>query len=99
MKKSALELFVKAFLKTHNKGSAPDKFIQKAIALIQIKLSNPCCTDVNAVIDLKTQFNNTLTIGVAKILNTVPLKNNVASYQRTVTILQNYIGIGGCCVQ
>lgn len=99
MKKSALELFVRAFLKSHNNKSAPKKFIQKAIALIEVKLNNPCCTDLESVIDLKTQFDNQLTIGVKAILNTVPLKNNRTSYVRAKTILEQYIGegMGGCC--
>lgn len=98
MKKSALELFVKAFLKSHNSVSASKVYIEKAIALINNKLNNPCCADLGSVIDLHTKFDNELTIGVARILKNVPLKGNKTSYEKTVTILENYIGVG-CCVQ
>lgn len=98
MKKSALELFVRAYLKQHNSKSAAKIYIEKAIVLIDTKLENPCCTDINAVVDLKTKFDNQLTIGVAAILNTVPLRYNKPSYLRAKSMLQKYIGIG-CCVQ
>lgn len=98
MKKSALELFVKAFLKTHNNKSARKIYIEKSIALINAKLDNPCCTDLGAIIDLKTGLDNTLSKGVANILSTVPIRNNRESYERTVGILERYIGVG-CCEQ
>lgn len=89
---------MKSFLKTHNSKSSPKVYVEKSISLITAKLTNPCCTDLGATIDLHTKFDNELSTGVARILHAVPLKGNRKSYAKAKTILQNYIGIG-CCIQ
>ena len=96
MKKSALESFVESYLRTHTRKSLATVYVQKAIVLINEKLTPSCCDDPLAEVDLITRMDNNLTIGVRDFLKTVAVNGNKKSYKRTVKLLEKFIGIP-CC--
>lgn len=98
MRKSHLEQFVESYLKRSNNKSLPRVYVEKAIALIDLKINNPCCDDSDAVIDLVTTRDNQLTIGVREILKNVKRQGNIKSYLKAKEKLEHFIGIG-CCSQ
>ena len=93
---SPLENYVKSYLKQHNRTSAPTIYVNKAIAIITAKLNGTCCSGSNATINLYTKRDNTLTIFVESIVNTMEKAGNVASLKRTLKLLNSFIGFP-CC--
>lgn len=94
--KSYIEHFVKAFARTHNRKSFSKKDAQRAIALIDIKLDNPCCTDSSTVTDLFTSRKGVFLNTFEKMLELIPRQGNIASLQRTKNFLSHNIG-DDCC--
>lgn len=96
MKKSALEFFTQAYIRTHNRLSLSKKAVQRAIALVDIKLDNPCCDDSSATTDLVTKKRGVFLNTFEKILDLTPKVGNIRSLQQTKKLLQKNIG-DPCC--
>lgn len=91
-----LELYVESYIRSHRRKVLPKNVVQRAIALIDMKLENPCCTDPEAVTDLVTSSHGNFLRGFEQMLNQITKKGNVVSLQNTKTLLQKNIGIP-CC--
>ena len=90
-----IEHFVKSFNRHHRKTSLSKQQIEKAIALINLKL-NPICCRENEVVDLITTKQSMFISTIEKLLSITPKSNNVKSLLRTKKILENSIGVD-CC--
>ena len=96
MHKSALEIFVKQYVKQHKGKPIQKVFLQKAVTIISEKVDPTCCTNPNGTINYHTTADNNFTRGVKGIINAVPLSGNKFSYVRTINYLNNIIN-GVCC--
>lgn len=92
--KTPVEHFVKGVLRTQGIKSLPKIFLQKALALIDFKLSNPCCTDDDATVDLITRRKHVFTDTIESMLRLLPKNGNTQSLQRTRDLIVDRIY---CC--
>jgi len=93
-RKSALEFFVEAYTRQLKRNRAGIKFTQKAIALINKKLEDPCCLDPDYITNLHTPFDNNLTSFIKKYVDVTPKIGNVQSFTRAKEMLERYLT---CC--
>lgn len=94
--KSYLELYVQGFIRTTNRITLSKKDVQRAIALISNKISNPCCDDSSSVTDLYTIRKGNFLVTFEQLLKMLPLKGNLLTLQRTKKMLEDNIGTY-CC--
>lgn len=84
--KSALELFVKSFIRTHKRASVRTVIVQAAIDLVDLKKTKMEGTQLR----LPIPYQNTLTNGVLFCLNTMSKTGNRGSLDRTKALLTDY---------
>jgi hypothetical protein len=93
-KNRALILEIDTFLKLNKRQITPN-FLQKALALVQLKLGEPCCTDPDAVVTFTPKNNNFINM-IRQTLNTMSKQNDEVTLtlakQKLELALQNV-----CC--
>lgn len=94
--KTAVEHYVKDYLRTHRLGSLPRSFVEKAKVIVDTKLNNPCCTDSGAIINMITTRNSPFVNMVQILVNQIPKAGNTQSLQRTSDMLQKRLTCTEC---
>src|SRR5580692_467859 len=98
---TALEFWVQAYLKKLSKSfnrRSEEKYIQKAIMMINIVFGAPCCFDPVNVVNLITPNDNTLTHTVRQLLqpDKIIRRDYRLSLFRILDILNDRL-YGECC--
>lgn len=98
IRKNPLEIYIKGYLKTRRiKFKMNLDILRKASVLIGEKITNTCCTQPTAVVNLFTNEEDGFTRGLRAILSVTPLRTNKQSLIRAKKLIDDYIA-SPCCI-